>query len=1131
MRALAAGWFALGAAIHIQASSYCGISFDHAVWASNGTELDVQFRAWRIGCSTNCAVVWFMMISQDPWLDAQGTDYWLVGGNNFVGVGMCPVGGCPNNNNPGCPTLSQQRCCRGDTQTGCTAPAGDPNCGNICLATGLSNDCPTTVSVPGPDTHWRIKSVGIPTEWTSTGAKCSSVQCKIIVVCGVSALNIHNMGGMCDYSGSQWATHKSVDIGLGVPSAAPVKAPSQSPSRPPSLPAPTRSPSLSPAEPPTLAPSQRPTAQPRPPTAVPSRAPSLHPSATPSRQPSVAPSAPPSTRPSLLPTAPPSTRPSLPPTAPPSPRPSLPPTAPPSPRPSLPPTAPPSPRPTQDPSVPPSVPPSARPTPSPAAQPTLLPTAAPSLSASTGQPTAPPESPTSPPLMPTQGPTAPPTVSPQPPTLPLLPTNGPTYAPREQPSTAPTTRPSPFPALTSAPGGTGQPSSRPAAPPPSEQPWADRQIPPTRQPRDRIEHTAPPRDSDQGTHHPVAPLTLPPIQAAHTAAPVRTVPAVTPTVTATPTVEPAGQLSAAEELAAAAGGLVSTVKGMTAMMGPLGARLAVITQLNCFVDDLDLGHGEELDIEFHPLGIAVGSGHERYFVGAVLCNAGITLVCVALLAAVAAVLALRSQESSVWAAVIPHQAVVRFPSFCYLPYQYLNQGSALASVHCAFFPLAASSATQILGGGTLILYLLLPPLVWWTTLRGSGFRAVALPDTVLEEKAGMWGPARIAVYRFVYGTTVWSSTADNFVERFGIMFEVYAPGKQWWILPELLHMVVLALFAAWSPSERSSCDIRNFLAAVMLLAYFLVQVLYRPYLSMLTTSLQGVMALLNFLAVALIAAGLADSSAGALRAGSAALVVSACCQFVNFCCEVSAYFIDLCIGRRKRGWGAYKASGFNDSYCGVLDLAAPMEFSRGSGAVRSVSLDSGELGALLQSSSPAPPAGSPSLGSPFVRGGAARTPLRSALVPPQSQLSQERSPQRRPSASRPAQPLSARVGLSARASPLEAPLFECSFSRDSSPEPSSGVAEPQSSTLATTPGKSWSQSRGRGAHLRSLRASSSRRSGRRALSVISSGSGVPAAGRARRSTTPGSSPLPDPGGPPTAGRGIQPSGGSARSAV
>eukprot|EP01062_Namystynia_karyoxenos_P079269 TRINITY_DN8324_c0_g1_i6.p1 TRINITY_DN8324_c0_g1~~TRINITY_DN8324_c0_g1_i6.p1 ORF type:complete len:1340 (+),score=121.92 TRINITY_DN8324_c0_g1_i6:78-4022(+) len=744
------------------------------------------------------------------------------------------------------------------------------------------------------------------------------------------------------------------------PIAAPTAKPTADPARLPSRP-PTGRPSMRPSAPPTAPPSADPASGPtgRPtaaPTAGPSKVPSSSPSAGPALGPTPRPSPSPSLAPSAAPFAAPSVAPSTAPRAAPSAVPALGPTPSPGRAPTARPTAlptteplgvpSPTPRPTARPTPAPHPGPTARPTLAPRTGPTAQPTLAPHTGPTTGPTLAPHPGPTAGPTRaPGTGPTANPTEAPGPGPPAGVPTRGPstrpTQAPSRPPVAAPTRPPTRSPTVrpsTTAAHPTPYPSAKP-----QESPSAPPEAPPAPGPSRRPSRrplpaptpatTGPSRSLTKRPATPSSPTSapVPPAlpgapSAAPSARPARWRPpsfapllpfAPLPTRSplplhlalgseaprSPPTAGPtASRQQQRQALHDAAGGAVATAEAVSRVAGPAGSRVAILLVLNCLVDDLDLEENERIDLEFHPLRAPLGSHHQRYFVGAIFFN---TLITVAVTLALCAAVIVRGRMHG--GRGIPMdvnaQAAFRFPSFPFIPYEYLAQGTALSAANCAFFPSRGAPGTQLLGIFTLFALASSLPLIWWRCLSGAHLQATVTRDHWMSEREGSWGPWRRRAYHLVYGRGVWASMGVKYTERYGLLFESYGPGKEWWLIPEVGHLIVIALFAAWRPGDRFACDARNFLVTGMLLLYLMGLIYSRPFLSPLVLMLQAAVAGFNVLGTALIAAGLAAGDhPGLLRGGAATLVVSAFSQFVLLVSEILAYCIDLCVGRRQRGW-------------------------------------------------------------------------------------------------------------------------------------------------------------------------------------------------------------------------------------
>eukprot|EP01062_Namystynia_karyoxenos_P007476 TRINITY_DN1262_c0_g1_i1.p2 TRINITY_DN1262_c0_g1~~TRINITY_DN1262_c0_g1_i1.p2 ORF type:complete len:556 (+),score=121.50 TRINITY_DN1262_c0_g1_i1:2057-3724(+) len=330
---------------------------------------------------------------------------------------------------------------------------------------------------------------------------------------------------------------------------------------------------------------------------------------------------------------------------------------------------------------------------------------------------------------------------------------------------------------------------------------------------------------------------------------------------------------------------------------------------------------ERIDVEFHPIGAPIGIHHQRYFVGAIVWNT-ITVVLVLLLLYLSAITqAQSSDDGGICPPNSQHQGLFRFPSFAFVPYQFLVQGSCLAAAHCAFFPARGSSGAQTLGVITLSVHASIPFIIWWRVLRDANFHAGALRDVWFAEHCAGWTPWRCRIYEFFYGCLVWTSTHGHFVERFGMIFEGYSPGLTFWILPEVGHLIIMSLFASWRPGDRVTCSVRNFMVAGVLLLYTAALLVVRPYMSKAVLVLQSAISLLTALAVLGIATGIAVGAAAPMTIGVAFLLIAAMFQFFGLACDVGAYMFDLCVGRRKKAWAqrdvdaAFQIT--DDADCGI----------------------------------------------------------------------------------------------------------------------------------------------------------------------------------------------------------------------
>eukprot|EP01062_Namystynia_karyoxenos_P078961 TRINITY_DN8223_c0_g1_i1.p1 TRINITY_DN8223_c0_g1~~TRINITY_DN8223_c0_g1_i1.p1 ORF type:complete len:1248 (+),score=160.64 TRINITY_DN8223_c0_g1_i1:80-3823(+) len=769
---------------------------------------------------------------------------------------------------------------------------------------------------------------------------------------------------------------------------------------------------LIPTSPPSAAPSAVPTVQP---TSSPSDVPTGGPSAPPTWAPSGVPSTPPTPAPQQAPTTEPSGAPvsaaptALPTTSPPSARPS---TAPTSANPTSSPSAVPTGSPTRTPSAPPSGAPSQAPSSSPSGSPlspSVAPSAAPSRSPITPSPSAAPAS-----ARPSGAPSLPPTA---------WPSSAPSAAPSQPPSRAPTAQPSRAPR-----------SATPSAPPstsPSPHPCADGSHHCADPPGGiclRLEGGHPAGSAglrnwrcecaaafacaagcgaDQAGHRCVM-LSAPPSpqpSRAPTAAPSGAAPTVSPAQppSAAPTAGPTAAPSAwswvlspqAEErremlkgvpvaALAASSGAASAAVGL-ASTGNAG-KIAVLANIDCVIDDVDLGDAEPLDWEFHPVGQPIGSHVHMYFLGAVLFN---TVVIVAFACALGVGIATVS-----WGLGRPLAEAagdLKCPGLCYLPIMFLLQGTSLAASNMAFHPGRAPGAVAIAGWTYLLICVALPGVLWFTILRGTRFRACTVRDPRLYKTHIPGQPKPLQgtkrkFYKWVFGTTVWVTAPpigcemsqlnvnDFFVEQLGLFFESYRGSKHWFILAEMGNMIALSVLAVLPVGNPAACHLRNS-AIVLLLAAFLFLIFrHRPYQSQLDNVVAVMMALMMLVSVLLntiaIIIGKPGDLVDVLLMGSAdLLLVSAIMLMVKACYDLSFYFYDVHLSRRSGVRADFRKRNAARTSCETVTAVS----------VADLSFSEGSVSALLSprfSTDPAPaPPGAARQPSAFDGGGSSETSL------------------------------------------------------------------------------------------------------------------------------------------------------------
>eukprot|EP01062_Namystynia_karyoxenos_P066891 TRINITY_DN60807_c0_g1_i1.p1 TRINITY_DN60807_c0_g1~~TRINITY_DN60807_c0_g1_i1.p1 ORF type:complete len:1414 (+),score=159.63 TRINITY_DN60807_c0_g1_i1:70-4311(+) len=712
-----------------------------------------------------------------------------------------------------------------------------------------------------------------------------------------------------------------------LPTLSPVVGPSQSPSVSPTT-SPVGGPSASPALPstsPTAAPVVSPTASPtESPVAGPTTAPTVAPSRNPVGGPSASPVVPPTRAPTEAPTAGPSPAPSAPPLRPSAP-PSDAPSAAPSGRPTVSPTHPPMIGPTVAPSVSPSMSPTRTPTKSPVVSPTASPsagpstgpspvpstgpTAQPSTAAPTGAPSTPPSLPPeqAPTVAPSTVPSPPPSAPPQP--LPSAPPSvRPTWGPLSAP---PSASPSSGPTASPWAGPSGAPSAAPSRAPvrgPSASPTAT----PTAGPK--VVPTAPPSASPSDPPATIAPSGAPsaPPEPAPSVSPSRAAAAPTAPPSAAPTASPTifkltGLTKSEKEVVEQS---TKVAAAATAVTGSPGAgRLAVIMNLDCSIEDVDLG-AEPLDFEFHPVGVGIGTNDNKYFKGAILFNALLVLG----VGAVFGLLAL-AQVQICQTPVLKAMGNVKCPGMAFVPYMFLLQGTSLAACNLGFRPLYAMEG--LYGWCILLICVASPGLLWWLLLREKRFWAQVAEDPRLDAEAGIeqyketgQSPPRVLegwqrqVYVAFFGPRIWVSkeNSPHFCERYGVIFESYKEGRIWFVLCEIGQILAVSILSVWRPDGPTACHLRNAIMSFVLFALWAAQMWFRPYLSRVDHVLQGLLNFMSFLAVLLMTIALASSEStgeGLMAVAAQLLFWSAILLMFKVVYDFALFAMDMRVGRRS----------------------------------------------------------------------------------------------------------------------------------------------------------------------------------------------------------------------------------------
>eukprot|EP00659_Diplonema_papillatum_P012950 gene12950-19972_t len=371
---------------------------------------------------------------------------------------------------------------------------------------------------------------------------------------------------------------------------------------------------------------------------------------------------------------------------------------------------------------------------------------------------------------------------------------------------------------------------------------------------------------------------------------------------------------------------IETVAKIGAVVSIGSAKIAVLINFECKVEDVDL-EDEPLDWEFHPLAFSIGNHKKKYFVGAIVGNA---CLCIGFFAA--QYLVARAMMS-IWS--IPWGTAVFFaraPGLIAIPLMWLLTGTALSSFNLALHPHSAGTLPSIVGAVGVVLCILFPLILWNSLFAQSCFKAATVPDPKLalhhdtgstflcgkdtssnspdhyespDVFSSSWAKS---AYVFAFGSRVWvrdSNSPPFWVEQWGMFFEDYRQGFHWFSLVEIVQILCISLLSVWRPVEFAPCMGRNLLLTAVVSGYFGSIVHYRPHNAPLDFWVAVLMSGTVMLAIILMSVSIAIRGkpawlVEALTTTSAVLLLlSALLTLIKGLYDITLYFVDLRIGRRK----------------------------------------------------------------------------------------------------------------------------------------------------------------------------------------------------------------------------------------
>eukprot|EP01063_Lacrimia_lanifica_P039177 TRINITY_DN8541_c0_g2_i2.p1 TRINITY_DN8541_c0_g2~~TRINITY_DN8541_c0_g2_i2.p1 ORF type:complete len:1032 (+),score=93.13 TRINITY_DN8541_c0_g2_i2:45-3140(+) len=280
-------------------------------------------------------------------------------------------------------------------------------------------------------------------------------------------------------------------------------------------------------------------------------------------------------------------------------------------------------------------------------------------------------------------------------------------------------------------------------------------------------------------------------------------------------------------------------------------KLAIVRSFGCDMDDVDLGYGEPLDFEFSPTGVALGDSRVRYLLGAVVMNIVLFVGCG--VASLAITFAVHHCSTGIsWGEALGR---AKTPGMLLIPFAFLLPGTSLAACRLLFFPTASGVQGMMVGVIGLAFCIAGPSVMYKGVLARIPSSARAEMDEAVHRIAVSQGKGAVltgkkrAAYLFVFGDRIWVPHLGDpqFCEKYGLVFDSYKEGHSWLLQLEMAVTLLLSLFSVWKPGSATECAVRNMVITLLLLAFFVVLVVTRPFLAPLdnvvAVALSGTMAL------------------------------------------------------------------------------------------------------------------------------------------------------------------------------------------------------------------------------------------------------------------------------------------------
>ena len=353
-----------------------------------------------------------------------------------------------------------------------------------------------------------------------------------------------------------------------------------------------------------------------------------------------------------------------------------------------------------------------------------------------------------------------------------------------------------------------------------------------------------------------------------------------------------------------------------------GGKLAVLKNFGCVVDDVDLGD-DPLDWEFHPTQAAFGSTRGKYFFAALVLNPLLVIGFGLIACAVAYVMKLFMGSSTSRAF-----GDARAPGVVYLLHIFLLQGTSLVAAQVCFAPGKHSVGVVVLSWFVLIGCVASPAVVYFGVLRRVPVHSELVGDPAIygdglgeETKPGKRANARW--YKFLFGTAIWVSKEGYFAEQYGVVFENLRADCLWYVTAESGVILSLSLLSAIKPSSLTTCDLRNFTIAAILVAFFLACLLKRPYIAPVDNCIAIMLSFLMAAAVVAMSLAIAlevSKSSGLYTIAKWCLLLSAMLMIAKVVWDIAQYIADVVVSRRSTARELARLRASNDEYENVFQL-------------------------------------------------------------------------------------------------------------------------------------------------------------------------------------------------------------------